>query len=302
MSRGLLLITLVAWGGLTLLLGELRWLRRVSLTERLRPYIGSQRGRPIRNAVLSMASFREVMGPLVTSSSERVLALLGANEELSVKLARLHAPLDVAAFRLRQTAWTGAALALSVMVVLAAGPPPLFGLLFALGAPVLAFLLVEQRVNSACTARQTRLFAELPVIAEQLGMLLAAGYSLGSALNRLARRGNGVIAQDLQRVANRVRQGLSEEAALREWSAIAAVVELERLVNVLTLNRQGADLGPLVAEEARSIRRQAHRATLETIEKRAQLVWIPVTIATLVPGVMFMAIPFIEAMRTFAAL
>ncbi|MFN0029014.1 MAG: type II secretion system F family protein [Acidimicrobiales bacterium] len=302
MSRTLLLIALVAWGGFTLLLGELRSLKRMSLTERLRPYVGSQRGRPARVGVLSVASFREVMGPLVASGSERMLALLGVNEELSVKLARLHAPLDVTAFRLRQAAWTGASLTVAVLVVLAAGVPPLFGVLFVLGAPVLAFLLVEQRLNSACTARQTRLFNELPVIAEQLGMLLGAGYSLGSALNRLARRGNGVIAQDLQRVSNRVRQGLSEEAALREWSAIAAVVELERLVNVLTLNRQGADLGRLVAEEARSIRRQAHRRTIETIEKRAQLVWIPVTIATLVPGVMFMAIPFIEAMRTFAAL
>ena len=36
--------------------------------------------------------------------------------------------------------------------------------------------------------------------------------------------------------------------------------------------------------------------------RRAQLVWIPVTIATLVPGVLFMAIPFIAAMRNFAAL
>lgn len=302
MSRGLLLMALVAWGGFTLLLGELRCLKRVSLTERLRPYVGSQRGRPARSGVLTVASFREVMGPLVASFSERLLALLGVNEELSVKLARLHAPLDVTAFRLRQAAWTGAALVVSVMVVLAAGLPPLFGLLFVLGAPVLAFLLVEQRLNAACAARQERLFNELPVIAEQLGMLLGAGYSLGSALNRLARRGNGVLAQDLTRVANRVRQGLSEEAALREWAAIAAVVELERLVNVLTLNRQGADLGRLVAEEARSIRRQAHRHTIEAIEKRAQLVWIPVTIATLVPGVMFMAIPFIEAMRTFAAL
>ena len=50
------------------------------------------------------------------------------------------------------------------------------------------------------------------------------------------------------------------------------------------------------------MRQQSHRRTLETIERRAQLVWIPVTIATLVPGVLFMAIPFIEAMRNFAAL
>jgi hypothetical protein len=57
-----------------------------------------------------------------------------------------------------------------------------------------------------------------------------------------------------------------------------------------------------VADEARGVRREAHRHTIEAIERRAQMVWIPVTVATLVPGVMFMAIPFIEAMRNFAAL
>ena len=58
----------------------------------------------------------------------------------------------------------------------------------------------------------------------------------------------------------------------------------------------------MVSQEARAARREAHRRLLETIERRAQLVWIPVTIATLVPGVLFMAIPFIAAMRNFAAL
>jgi hypothetical protein len=30
-------------------------------------------------------------------------------------------------------------------------------------------------------------------------------------------------------------------------------------------------------------------------------VWVPVTVAALVPGVLFMAIPFIEALRLFSA-
>ena len=302
MNRVLVITAVGAWVGLSLLFAELRWFRRPRLTERLRRFAPAQARQPSRSGTLSVASFRDVIGPLVSSLSERFSALFGINEELAVKLARLHAPVDVTAFRLRQAAWAGAALAAAVTLVLATTPPALFGLLFVLGAPVLAFLLIEQRLSGACAARQARLFAELPVTAEQLGMLLAAGYSLGSGLNRLARRGNGVIAEDLRRVTNRVRQGLSEEDALREWGAIADVVELHRLINVLALNRQGADLGALVAEEARIIRREAHRRTIEVIEKRAQMVWIPVTIATLVPGVMFMAIPFIEAMRTFTAL
>jgi hypothetical protein len=29
-------------------------------------------------------------------------------------------------------------------------------------------------------------------------------------------------------------------------------------------------------------------------------VWIPVTVATLLPGVLFMAVPFIEALKVFS--
>jgi hypothetical protein len=35
------------------------------------------------------------------------------------------------------------------------------------------------------------------------------------------------------------------------------------------------------------------------MERRSQQVWIPVTVATLVPGVIFLSIPFIEALRQF---
>jgi hypothetical protein len=74
---------------------------------------------------------------------------------------------------------------------------------------------------------------------------------------------------------------------------------VDRLVGVLTLNSESGDLGALIAEEARTIRGDAHRELLETIERRSQQVWIPVTVATLVPGVLFMAVPFVEAMRLF---
>jgi len=60
-----------------------------------------------------------------------------------------------------------------------------------------------------------------------------------------------------------------------------------------------SDLGRLVTQEARSIRRDLHREVVAVMERRSQQVWIPVTVATLVPGVVFLCIPFIEALRQF---
>jgi hypothetical protein len=68
---------------------------------------------------------------------------------------------------------------------------------------------------------------------------------------------------------------------------------------LLVLERHGGDLSALVADEARSTRLELHRQTIADLERRAQLVWIPVTVATLLPGVIFLAIPFLEAMRLF---
>jgi Flp pilus assembly protein TadB len=132
-------------------------------------------------------------------------------------------------------------------------------------------------------------------------MLLGAGYSLGGALNRLAARGSGACATDLARVCGRMRQGLADVDALREWADLADVEALTRLVGVLALHRQAGDLARLIAEEARSIRRETQRELIESIERRGQQVWIPVTVATLVPGVLFLVVPFVDAMRLFTA-
>jgi tight adherence protein C len=140
----------------------------------------------------------------------------------------------------------------------------------------------------------------MPIVSEQLAMLLNSGYSVGAALSRIARRGSGCTARDLEVVQNRVRQGLSESAALREWAEVAKVDAVDRLINVLTLHRDAADLGRLVSAEARQARRDLHRRTIEAIERRAQQVWVPVTVATLVPGVILLAVPFLSALRLFS--
>jgi tight adherence protein C len=75
---------------------------------------------------------------------------------------------------------------------------------------------------------------------------------------------------------------------------------VDRLVAVLALNSETGDLGRLLSEEARSIRRNVQRRTVEVMDRRSQQVWVPVTVAALVPGVIFLAVPFVAALRLFA--
>lgn len=297
MARALVPIGLLLWVGLTLLLHEVRWFSRPSLSDRLGPYVPGGFGTSQRAGLLSAESFREAVGPLARSLGERLSRVLGITEDLERRLARVHSPLDVTAFRVRQVGWGLAGLGVGTLLAVALRPSVAFGLLFSLGGALLAFLVLEQRVAGASDRWKRSLYLELPVVAEQVGMLLGSGYSLGAALERVARRGRGAAAQDLRRVLRRVRQGVDETTALREWADLADVAAVDRLVAVLALNREATDLGRLIAEEARTIRRDVQRELVETMETRGQQVWIPVTIATLVPGVVFIAIPFAEALE-----
>lgn len=301
MRGALVLGGLGLWIGLTLLLSQVRWFARTSLVDRLGPYAvgGSALGR--RSGVLSVESFRDAIGPVSRAIGERAARLAGVSEELEVRLARVHADVDVTGFRVRQVGWSVAGLGAAALLAVALRLPPLPSLAFLLGGPIVAFLVQEQRLALASQRWQRRLFLELPVVAEQLALLLSAGWSLTAALNRLSTRSTGATGQDLQRVCWRIRQGLSEAEALREWSRLASVPALDRLVPVLALNRDTSDLGRLVADEARAIRRDVHRELIEAVERRNQQVWIPVTVAALVPGALFLAVPFVEALRAFGA-
>jgi tight adherence protein C len=296
---GLLAAGVALWVGLTLLFSELRWFSRRSLAVRLGPYVPGGMGTRGRVGLLSVESFREAVGPLAKSLGSQFSRLFGVSEDLDRRLRRVHARLDVTEFRVRQIGWSLAGLGAGALFAVAVRPPVPIALLTTFGGMLLAFLVLEQQVSAASDRWKRSVHLELPVVAEQVAMLLGSGYSLVAALDRVSRRGHGATARDLARVLARIRQGLAEEQALEEWAELSDVRSVERFVAVLALNREASDLGRLIAEEARTIRRDVQRELVETLERRGQQVWIPVTVATLLPGVVFIAIPFTTALADF---
>lgn len=289
-------VTFLGLAGCTLLLSGVRWFSRPSLAARLAPYTPSASATR-RAELVSVESLRDVLAPLSAEVGGALARMAGVGEALPVRLARVNARVTPTAFRLRQVA-VSLGVGLSAPWIVAAtgwglGPALIGGL----GAFALAFLAIEQRLAAASLHHQEQLRDELPVVAEQMGMLLGSGWSLGGAIHRIATRGHGACASDLERVGARVHQGLGEIDALREWAELSAVDSVERLVGILELNREATDLDDLIAREARAMRRAARRRTIESIERRSQQVWVPVTVAALVPGVMLMGVPFVDAMH-----
>lgn len=284
--------------GMTLILSELRPFRHQTLSQRVSPYLPGGANRSA-GGIFSVESFGQLLGPLSEAIGANAARIFGVSEELSRRLQRVHSPLDETEFRLKQIGWATGSAAVVVISGIALGLPVGLVAIFTLITPVLAFLILEQQLAAESEARKARTFQELPIVSEQIAMLLGSGYSLGAALSRVSERGSGVVAEDLTVVTSRVRQGASEHDALEEWADTIDLEAVSRLVSILSLNKEAGDLGSMVAIEARNVRTESHRELLEAIEKKNQQVWIPVTLAALIPGVILMMIPFVSALSSF---
>lgn len=284
--------------GTTLVLSELRPFRHQTLAARVSPYLPGGRTSATRG-LLSLETFGQLLGPLSEVIGAAAAKVFGVNEELPRRLRRVHSEMDETEFRLRQVGWAAASAAVVVLFGVALSLPIVPVVMFTLIGPLLAFLILEQQLAGESDRWKARTFQELPMVSEQIAMLLGSGYSLGAALHRVSERGTGAVAKDLGVVMSRVRQGTGEHAALREWAETIDLEAVSRLVSILSLNKEAGDLGSMVAAEARNIRTESHRELLEAIEKKNQQVWIPVTLAALIPGVILMMIPFISALSAF---
>ena len=290
--------TLLFFVGATLLLSEVRFFRNRTLAHQISPYLpGGTLKR--RQELLSLESFGALLRPLAEAIGAVTARVFGVSEELPRRLRRVHWDIDAAEFRVRQVGWALGSLTIALIATVALGLPAPVVLVASVSAPLLAFLVLEQQLANASDHWKERTFHELPVIAEQIAMLLGSGFSLGAAMQRVSDRGNGAVARDLGLVVGRMRQGASEQEALQEWSDVVDVPAVARLVSILALNKESGDLGSLVATEARNIRAEAHRSLIEAIEKKNQQVWIPVTVAALVPGIILMLVPFVRALSAF---
>ncbi|MFM7062109.1 MAG: type II secretion system F family protein [Actinomycetes bacterium] len=283
-------VLLAAGGcGLALLLDSLPWCRALPLHRRLAPYRAD-------HLAATGAGRRSATLQLIETLTARGAALTGTSRSLARRLERAGSSRTPAETRSRRLSAMVVASLFAAATAVVWQPGWRAAAALVVGAGAGTVVADEARLASDARRRAERIRGELPVVAEQLGMLLSAGFSLPAALQRLAQRGSGTVADGLGQVVRRLRQGESERDALDAWARSTGVEGTERLVRVLTIHRQAGDLGQLISDEARAVRAEQHRALLESIARRGQLVWIPVTVATLVPGLVVLAVPFASAM------
>lgn len=137
--------------GLWLLFGELRWFRRRSLSNRLRPY--GPPGTTVA-APTPRSSPAAILLPLVDQGIDRATKLLGVRDHLAIRLARADLDIAAATFRSQQAVHGLSALAAGGAIAVLWRPGPAVAVLLLLGAPVLAVLGDEQRLSNRITRRR----------------------------------------------------------------------------------------------------------------------------------------------------
>jgi tight adherence protein C len=188
MMRVLIFSALAGWVGLTLIVSQTAWGRRLPLAERLRPHSPGRPGQRANSGLFSPESAVDVLGPLASAVGARFAHVVGINEDLDVRLRRIHESVDASAFRLKQLGLATVALLSALTIALiGALPIPVVAAVLVL-APCLTFLVIEQRLAKRSQQWQRRLFLEAPVVAEQLAMLLSAGNSLGAGATEQLRK------------------------------------------------------------------------------------------------------------------
>lgn len=281
--------------GSIMLLRHVRWFSQRSLSDRIRPFvphafvIESKREETRIDSIDAVLKFFGIAADVIARQ-------LGVRDSLELRLAQADMLQTPQEFRIRQLGWTAASGLVVMLACVTLQTTFLIAVFFATVAMCLVFLVIEQLLSQRIANVRDRTFLELPVVAEQVATLLSAGYSLATALRHCSQRNTGSSGAMLRRVLERVKHGVGLNTALREWSDVLQITELQQFVAILSLQHETPDLARLVSEHARVMRNEAQRRRCELIERRSQQVWIPVTVATLIPGVIFLLIPFLQAL------
>ncbi|MEX2533318.1 MAG: type II secretion system F family protein [Nitriliruptoraceae bacterium] len=226
-------------------------------------------------------------------SLRRLVMRIGSETVLNARLERAGIPVTAVAFRTTQAVVGFAALVVAAVVTVVVTLPAavVFGLLA--GLPLVAVWGCEQVLAVLLRQRTDLVVRELPLVIEQLAEVMKNGVGVAEACAQVAVHTHSVVAGDLGRIAREIAHGVRDEVALQAFADRHDIEAIHRIVAVLDAHRHAADLGGLLAEQVRELRLSAHRELLALMQQREQQVWIPVTVATLVPGVLLLGVPFV---------
>lgn len=159
--------------------------------------------------------------------------------------------------------------------------------------------LIETAVKSSVAKskrrrRTERLNFALTPFLQQVRLKITSGNSLQKALASATNAGN----QDIEYLQNLLRSGMDIERSSRLWLDDFQAPGKQRLADLWSTKTTTSEILTLIEDILKWLDSEQRFYLTSEIERRNQLVWIPVTVAVLLPGMIFIAIPLEATLRT----
>ena len=195
-------------------------------------------------------------------------------------------------FRVEQVLWGlvafGVTAAMSLVVALRAPDRTIPLLVLCAVAFVLGVLLRENRLTAQVKARERRILAEFPTIAELLALAVGAGEGPVAALDRVVTRSKGELVADLAAVLADIRTGTPVGAALDMLAHRSGLPVVSRFAEGMAVAiERGTPLAAVLHAQAGDVREAGRRALIESGARKEIAMMIPVVFLVLPVTVVF---------------
>ena len=304
------------WGGLLgamagigviLVVTRIAVLRRPQLALRVLPYVRDvplrDQGpglRPVSSSPTSAAA--GIFGPSLRSAADLVERVLGGSSSVRRRLERAGLDRTVQEFRIEQVVWglVGFAAAAAISLVRALGGVGGVGsaLVFCALGLVFGVFARDNRLGTQVKNRERQVLTEFPTIAELLALSVAAGESPVSALDRVVRRSNGALSEDLSRVLARVRTGEPVGIAFESLARSTGLPIVARFATGITVAMErGTPLADVLHAQAADVREAGRRLLIETAARKEIAMMAPVVFFVLPVTILFAFYPGVLGLR-----
>jgi tight adherence protein C len=301
------LLGAVAGAGLLLVGSRIAVLRRPQLSVRVLPYLRdvprvdeTSPLRPVAAAPTSAAA--GIFGPLLRQAADLVERVLGGSTSVRRRLQRAGLERTLQDFRIEQVVWglVGFAAAAAVVLLRALGGVGSVGsgVLFCLLGFVCGVFLRDNRLSTQVKDRERQVLVEFPAVAELLALSVAAGESPVSALDRVVRRSNGALSDDLAQVLARIRTGEPVGAAFESLARSTGLPIVARFATGITVAMErGTPLADVLHAQAADVREAGRRLLIETAARKEIAMMAPVVFFVLPVTILFAFYPGVLGLR-----
>lgn len=296
--------------GLVMVSSRLMATRRPTLESRVVPYIRdvptvSVSGSPQPVSDRPSSALMALVSPALRKGADRLERVLGGRESIRRRLERAGSPMTVEQFRVSQVVWGlagfGAAMAVGVLGPAREPGRALPWLLVCIGCGVAAILARDGLLTRQVTAREQRILAEFPVVADLLALAVAAGEGPVAALGRVVSSSRGALPDELAVVLAESRTGTPIATALDSLASRTGLAVVSRFAEGFAVAiERGTPLVDVLTAQTADVREAAKRSLIETGARKEIAMMVPVVFLIMPVTLLFAFFPGVVGLNLLA--